>query len=489
MNFRITTNMVKNSYQYNLQKSTRKMSDARDMVMTQRTFSSYAEDPAAASLSFRLRRSWYQTSNYLANTKDVYSKFNTAWHNLAGVVEDLSDATGRVASIRGVTDTAGESRSALAVVLRETAESVVQAMNQKLGDHFIFAGNDALKAPFSWSDDKKTLYYRGVNVNAGAVKKPAERSVPSWVELDDNGELDVNKVDPNKVPTSSNDDYEQAWIDYYNDQVNNGVNGVPKPSDRPLWAQDLEKGSYVLDDFGTPDVEAIKAANGGTLSAADEAWLAYYQDQSDVKKLQAMSGEEMYIDLGMGATESSPNNPVRGTYFNSALCGLDFLGCGVDADGDPKNLALIMKELAGVFETWGENGQMYLPEEYRDMSYEKIQAILKSEDPDDMARAAEITAYNEEYRAKAERLMDKLKAAQEHTTEKWVELDAHSVYLQTAESRLTTQATDLNIQFLDVEQMDMADAITNFSYQMTCYNAALKIGTQLLSQSLIDYMN
>ena len=35
----------------------------------------------------------------------------------------------------------------------------------------------------------------------------------------------------------------------------------------------------------------------------------------------------------------------------------------------------------------------------------------------------------------------------------------------------------------------MADAITGLSWQQYCYNAALKIGNQLLSQSLIDYMN
>ena len=34
-----------------------------------------------------------------------------------------------------------------------------------------------------------------------------------------------------------------------------------------------------------------------------------------------------------------------------------------------------------------------------------------------------------------------------------------------------------------------AEAISNFMYDYYCYNAALKVGTQLLSQSLIDYMN
>ena len=40
-----------------------------------------------------------------------------------------------------------------------------------------------------------------------------------------------------------------------------------------------------------------------------------------------------------------------------------------------------------------------------------------------------------------------------------------------------------------MEQINLADAITQLSWDQMCYNAALKIGTQLLSQSLIDYMN
>ena len=221
------------------------------------------------------------------------------------------------------------------------------------------------------------------------------------------------------------------------------------------------------------------------LTGTDLEWYNYYNDKRNVELLDKMASEEMYIDLGMGAAESSPNNPVKGTYFNSALCGVDFLNYGVDKDGDPMSLPMIMRELADVFDNWHENGQKYVPDEYKDMSYTDFQQKMK-DDPD---FAAEINAFHDEYEAKAFRLMDKLKAAQEHTTEKWVELDAQSVYLKTSESRLTTQKSDLNLQVLDLEQVDLAEAITNFSWQQYCYNSALKIGNQLLSQSLIDYMS
>ena len=379
MGFRITTNMMMSTYRYNLQGSNKKLTDAMDKVMTKRNFNSYAEDPAAATQAFRLRRDWCQASSQLDNTNSVYNKFHTAWSNLGGIIRDLSDANGRVSAIRGTSGTAGESRTALAKVLRETADSVVQSMNQKVGDQFIFAGNDGLNVPFSWGKDSEgneILLYRGINVNS--------------------------------------------------------------------------------------------------------------QNLDDLARLEAMTKEEMNIDMGMGLMEDDNDVLINGSAFNAALCGLDFMNYGVDEkDGDPRNLALIMRELADVFDTWRESGQKYLPEKYREMSADEIKEIMEAKGPE----ADEITEYNAKMEEKAFRLMDKLNAAQEHTTEKYIELDAAASFLQTNSGLLSSQKTDLNTQILDVEQIDLADAITQMSYDQMCYNAALKIGTQLLSQSLIDYMN
>ena len=354
MGFRITTNMMMGTYRYNLMKSTNKLSGSSDKVMTHRNFGSYAEDPTAATQAFRLRRDYRKTASQLSNTDSVYNKFHTAWTNLGGIITDMTDANGRVSAIRGNNDGTGEARSALAKVLRETGDSVIQAMNQKVGDRFIFAGNDGLNVPFSWS----------------------------------------------------------------------------------------------------------------------------------LAKLKAMTEEEINIDMGMGLKEDDNDVLINGSAFNAALCGLDFLNYGVDKDGDPKNVALVMRELADVFDTWGENGQRYLPEEYREMSEADLKELMKNDE--DVAK--EINDYHDEMEAKAFRLMDKLNAAQEHLTEKYVELNADSSFLQTNSSMLSSQKTDLNTQILDVEQINLADAITQMSWDQYCYNAALKIGNQLLSQSLIDYM-
>mgnify|MGYP002511925502 CR=1 FL=1 len=452
MGFRITTNMMMNSYRYNLQNSTNKLANARDKVLTQRNFNSYAEDPAAATLAFRLRRNYCEASNQLSSTKDTYGKFNTAWHNLQGIIKDLGNANSKMASIQGPNGTAGESRIALAQVLRETGNSVIQAMNQKLGDHFVFGGNDALNVPFEWDDSGEYLTYRGVNVNAGAVQNPKTAQTPiqepTWLN------------DAKTAAGTNWTDTDQAWYDYYS-----GVPDAPAPDadTRPQWAKEmLEKTAADVDE---------------------KAWLNYYKDRDDVTRLNKMKDEKMYLDMGMGMAEHAPNQPVNGTYFNSALAGINFVGYGVDEDGDPKNFALIMKDLANVFDGWRESGQMYLPEQYRDMTAEQLEGAMKNDDV-----KKEIEDYNAEQEAKAFRLMDKLKKAQESLTESHVALDAQSSYLQTNQELLSTQMTDLNVQILDIEQVDLADAITSFSWEQYCYNSALKIGNQLLSQSLIDYM-
>lgn len=407
MGFRITTNMMMSTYRFNLMNSTNRLSDASEKVQTQRNFNSYAEDPAAASQAFRLRRQWCQTSSQLANTDATYNKFHTAWTNLGGVIKDLSDANGRMSAIRGNSGPTAEARSALALVLRETADSVVESMNQKVGEQFIFAGNDGLNVPFSWNDDHTVLYYRGVNVSAGTVEKPDEaiNPKPGWAD---------NKLDPKTfLPEGMND----------------------PPGD---------------------DNEA--------------KWVEYYKDRADKMKLDVMSKEQLNLDLGMGLKEDATGKLINGSAFDSALRGISFLNYGTDKNGDSECLPMVMRELADVFQAWDEDTD---PQGYNpDLAGPSAKGLSASE-----------------LQAKADRLLDKLNAAQEHTTEKYVELDAKAAFLKSNSSRLSTEVTNLNEQVLDVEQINLADAITQLSWDNMCYNAALKIGTQLLSQSLIDYMN
>lgn len=347
---RITTNGTLRSYKSSLMRASNSLNSTRDTVLTQRNFNSYAEDPAAATQAFKLRRSYSRVGDQLDNTNDLIKKYQSAWDAMDTVKSDLTEQEGKVSALLGISDSTASGRQPLGEVLKSAAESIVQTMNTQYGSSFVFAGGDSLGgAPFAWetgSDGSKYLTYRGVAVDA------------------------------------ADSDPEMAVLD-------------------------------------------------------------------------AMNAETSYVDVGAGLTEEG-GALVPSSAFNSAISGIDCLGYGMDGDGDPKNAASIMMRLSEIFSDCDA-------------------------DTGEFASAQDETDAN--------RLTGKLQDALDSLTNKWTELDGKSSYLEGNATRLTGMSDDLNDQILGIEQADLADAITDFSWAQYCYNAALKVGNSILSQSLIDYMN
>lgn len=387
MGFRITTNMMMNTYRFNLGNSTKRFSDSALKVQTGRKFHSAAEDPAAAAQAWRVRRAMVNNDSYLKNTKDTYSRFSMAW-TAVDTARNKMALGGIEAAIRGETDSTASGRQPLGQEMKDLAESIIQTINgAKYGEHFVFSGADGLNAPFTWSEDMKTLYYRGVNVNAGTVGRPLNSQEPAW--------------------------------------ANKNAYGIPEPTEDEIK--------------NTPD---------------GEAWAAYYKDQTDVKKLEKMSKETTYVDLGMGIKENEDGEVVKGTAFDTSLPGINILGYGMDGDGDPKNVVMIMKKLGDVLSRCD----------------------------------AESGAWEGGDEATADRLLRKLQDAVSELSNQHTSIDTKSKFLKSNQTRLEDQADVLQEERYNIEQVDEADAITELMYNYTVYNAALKIGTQLLSESLIDYM-
>ena len=403
MGMRITTGMAMNTYRYNLQNSTRNMSDSRNSVLTQRKFDSFSDDPSSAIQAWRVRRAMTDTGCYQKNNADTYTRMNIAWVTMDTVKNKIADPDGRGSAIYGQNGPTASARRELGKVLSNTAESVIHALNSaKSGEDFIFAGDDELNAPFSWNENRSVLYYRGVNVNAGSVERPAGADpFAGATEMDDYG-----------VPVRASD-------------VMRGTKADGSPLDPPATNE-------------------------------EKAWAAYHVDQGDVRKLKAMSEEQVNVDLGMGLLEDADGKLVPGTYFNRALPGINMLGYGLDADGDPNNICMMMKKLGEIYERCDENTGKFA---------------------------------NDQDEADANRLLTKLKGGVDYITGQYVEVDTKGAFLQQNETRLKLQGDYLGEQRAQLEDVDLADAITQFSWDYYCYSAALKVGTQLLSQSLIDYMN
>lgn len=414
MGMRVTTGMMMNTYRFNLQNSTSTLSDARNKVLTQRKFDSYAEDPASATMAWRIRQAMYNNNDYQVNNSDTYSRFNIAWTTMGVVNNDLSDKDGRFSAIRATDDSTASGRQPLGQVLKNGADTIIQAMNSaKYGDHFVFAGNDEMNVPFSWSDDGKLLY-RGIDVATKEVKMPTRTTTtPDW---------------------------------------------VPKAGDYSMPRKVPEK--HVVDPatpgYDKDDPDALLTAE----QKEENQWIDYYN--SDWAKLQALAHEEQNVDLGMGLQEDANGNLINGSAFNRSLPGINMLGgYGLDEDGDPKNVVLLMKKLGDLCSNCDPESGAWDP------------------DPGTASTIQE----------EANRLLDKIIKARGRTTEALDEIDTKAHFLKENQSRLETQGDYLQEERVNIEQVDLADAITEFSWDYYCYSSALKVGTQLLSQSLLDYMS
>lgn len=352
---RITTNGMMRSYKANLMKSYNTLANVIEKVTTQRNFNSYAENPTKASQAFQLRRSRWNTENQIANSKQVVHKYQQAWDCLSATYDDLGNKLARFSALRAENGADYTGRAALGEVIKGAAKSVMETMNAKYGDNFIFSGADCQNVPFSMDADG-TVRYRGEKV----------------------------------------DEF----------------------------------------DFGN-----------------------------------MIDTEHTYVDLGIGMKEDNNGDLISSSAFDTALHGVDMIGYGTKKvtlnDGTsvtvPNNVISIMHQM----------GELYA-----------------SCNPDNGAFPAGQTYGPEKVTADqwAEALDRGLSDALNDVHAKWMVVETDATYVNTNATRLNSLDDTLNEQIVDIEDVDPADAITSLMWAQYSYNAALRIGMNILSQSLIDYM-
>lgn len=165
---RISTNSIIRNYRTNLGKSTGRLNESREKVLTERKFNRASQDPAAANKAFQLRREYLKNEDYMHNLEVAQGQLAATESSLMQVNEMGKQVKGDILrALNGATSKEG--RTAIAQNLEETAESIVMSMNARYGDKFLFGGAATKEAPFELKEG--VLSYRGINVN---TTDPAE---------------------------------------------------------------------------------------------------------------------------------------------------------------------------------------------------------------------------------------------------------------------------------------------------------------------------
>ncbi len=168
----------------------------------------------------------------------------------------------------------------------------------------------------------------------------------------------------------------------------------------------------------------------------------------DIFKLTELSNDTHYIDLGFGleVNGESQYDIDAASAFNTSLPGINLVGYGKDEDGDPKNMII----LAGM-----------------------IAEELEKEDFDE-----------ERYRE----LVGKFEDGRNNLLSEVTILGTQTEFLTTTEERLENNKIQIAEDYENVVNVDMAEAIMDFSWAQYVYNASLKVGNSILTPSFIDYM-
>lgn len=175
---RISSAGVIRSYRSNLMRSRASLQSALQTASDFKQFRSFGDSPAAATRSFKLIRSYGKTDNYIQNSKSVTEHLEQAWNSAMGISDLADKIDGDISNgMNGTMDL--ESRKLVAETIRGNMESMVQSLNAKYNDDFLFNGQETGDAPFTM-DEQFNLYFRGVNVDDGILK---DSNPPTKVKL------------------------------------------------------------------------------------------------------------------------------------------------------------------------------------------------------------------------------------------------------------------------------------------------------------------
>lgn len=162
-------------------------------------------------------------------------------------------------------------------------------------------------------------------------------------------------------------------------------------------------------------------------------------------KLKEMANATVYVDLGFGLSFTNGKIDTNSA-FNVAVSGLNALGFG-QSDGEDQNLVNILGNIADELEK-------------------------------DPADSEKLDGLSKQFTESSSKLADFITS-----------IGTKSNFLELTQTRLEDNQFTLNEKIVSVENVDLAAAITDYSWAQYAYNSALKVGNSILSQSFIDFMS
>lgn len=442
---RITMRMMASQYSKSLNNSLSQLNSASNKATTYRKFDKTSDDPFSASQAYRLRRESAENDTYQSNIGNIEDQLTTAQSAMMSIYDIVSKAnTGD--TIQAITGTMQQSdRATIATKLRALQQAVLAPANTKFGDKYLFGGSDMNEPAFSIGSDGTSLLYRGIDVNTGKIEAGStttingaliqfgkDSGIPNGytLQIADSGAAGSTPQASLSGTTIT------LTLDLSTAKTNQDVGDALKS----MTATDNTTGF----DFSKLTVTGDLNRPVTAATASDPTYDTLTSDQ-----LKDLSKEQSLVDLGMGLKLNADGSINTQSVFDAAIPGISFLGFGT-ADGTgtgiSNNLYTLLGQIADQLES-------------SDFSMDKIKPYLDN------------------FTKQGDNLMAKI-----------TESGTKSNFLSTTKASLETMGTAIIDKDQNVEYVDPADAIMDYQMQQAAYNAALQMGTKIMSKTFLDFM-
>lgn len=477
---RMTTTGSLKGYRYNLQRSTYTLNKSITTVMTGRAFNSFAEDPSTAAQSFHLRRAYLRTSSQYNLNEATVRKYDVAYSSMSSVEKVIdtdpeSEGAAYYAIIRALNGADASGRNALGQEITAHANDMVQFMNGRYGDNFVFSGADALNVPLTWRPTENPDYAPD---SLEAFKYLMDDPANPGTKIGTNDAAKANMVPQPNLDYDPNAVQGDAGFGKFLKEDGTGTNNAKLakqvPEENPDYDETVTM-KYLTSD-GEPTDDEFKA--GRTLCYRGVP--VDSNDPSDLEKLDYISkGEKKYVDIGLGY-DMNGGKVESSSVYNIAMQAVDFLG-GYGLEERTVTLPAITNgdgtgrtELTFTFDD--------IPRNIVSIT-EEIGTILQRCSPEDGSFAST------EDEARFNALVDAFEESSFRVKDRYTELTTQAQFLKNNQQQLKENAYTINEQIQGIDYVDEAAAISDFIFARYCYDTALKVGNSILSQSLMDYMN
>ncbi|MCL2088592.1 MAG: hypothetical protein FWH14_03825 [Oscillospiraceae bacterium] len=238
------------------------------------------------------------------------------------------------------------------------------------------------------------------------------------------------------------------------DDVERAINGTMTDDERMIFSEKLRgmQEQLVMNLNASYNDQFLFGGTGtkGNPPFKFEEGKLYYrgldvEDPDNQDALSQLADETVYLDFGFGISFSEPGKVIPGSAFNVSAPGINFIGFGLDEDGMSNNIIVALGNLADALSP-----------------------------PYDVEKTGEI--------------FDKLKTQRQFLLEDITLMGASTKFLESTEKRLEDQQFHLENRLQQVFFKEPAEAIMDFQMRQYTYNAALKMGSNILSPSFIDFM-